>query len=97
MTLGRFVVDVIKTLVQKKIDIIDIPRVDDKQAIVVIPDGTITCRSIDNKHFNLELHKDRIYVGVESCTKEEVKTTLEFLLQRFERIKEFSESETKKS
>lgn len=86
MSLGRFVVDVVKALQKKQIEIIDIPKVSNDEAILVIPDGSMMCRVGSKKdYFNIEMHKDKFYVGVEDCSREGLETIIDFLLERFEK------------
>ena len=88
MSVGKVVLDAIKYYLTMGVEVIDIVRVDSNQGTIVVPDGQIVFTKVDANHYNIEIHSDRVYAGVERCSSDEVESILAFLLRKFERMKE---------
>ena len=94
MTVGKVVLEIIKYFISTGTEVIDILQVDSNKGVIVIPDGQIVCTKVDSTHYNIEIHSDRVYAGVERCSEDETDAVLSFLTKRFEKMKEIKDVET---
>ena len=68
MSVGKVVLEIIRHFITTGTEVIDILQVDNNKGVIVIPDGQIVCTKVDYSHYNIEIHSDIVYAGIERCS-----------------------------
>jgi len=86
MSAGKAVARLTKALFAMGVDVLDM-SVDQNEGIVLTANGKIRTIAKPHSKYCIELHKDRIYLGIDDCTEDEIESSLKFLIDHSTKLK----------